>query len=126
MPTTATITSVDATLNRFIVKGKIAVSGSYPGTPGDTLSFKNMGGAVPAPATDFVPDFVVIEEAPAAGASASGLQYTFAPGTTQANGQLQVFVCAGAGSKSQQLGNVTYGSVGAANIIFRAEFQKFL
>ena len=126
MPAVATITSVDATLNRFIIKGKITVSGSYPGTPGDTLSFKNMTGAVPMPATDVVPDFVVIDEAPPAGTSASGLCYTFAPGTTQANGQLQGFVSAAAGSKLQQLGNVTYASVSAANIIFRAEFAKFI
>lgn len=122
MPAVATVTSIDATLNHFIVKGTIAVSGSYPGTPGDTLSFKVPG----MPATTQPPDWVEIWEMPPAGTPASGLVYDFAKGATQANGQLQVYVGGAAVStKMAQLANVTYASVGAANIVFKAEFPKF-
>ena len=160
----STITNVDATLNSFIVEGTITVSASYPGSGnGDVLSFAgfdNIKSSSP-------PRFVTIQEQPAAGTSASGLIYSFSPGTTQANGKMQVFLPSGSGgtitipvgtnvgttspvyagnvantltttgsatsitnatvtaSKATQLGAVTYASVGAANIVFRAEFAKF-
>ena len=98
----ATVTKVDATLNQFIVMGTIAPSGSYPATGhGDVLSFLATAlgvGPVPFPATTQVPNEVRIFEAPPAGTSASGVQYSFSPGTTQALGKVQLFAATGTAS----------------------------
>ena len=68
----------------------ITLSGSYPGTAaGDPL---NLSGIVPS---NSVPLFVDVREQPAAGTLASGIQWVFAPGTTQANGAIQAFVNSG-------------------------------
>ena len=115
------ITKIDATLSSEIVEGTLTVSGSYPTGTGDTLSFAGQDQIK----SRTPPRFVLIDEFPAAGTLASGLVYGFAPGTTLANGQMQVFVGgASASVKMAQLGNVTYASVGAANIYFRAEFDR--
>lgn len=124
MSATATAVTVDATLNHFIVTGTIAVSGSYPGTPGDTLSFEGISGP-PLPA-GAAPDFVTITEQPPSGTAASGVVYRFAKGTTQANGQLQCYVTGtAAGDVLNQVGNVTYASLNIANLHFQAWFNKF-
>lgn len=121
MSAIATVTNVDTSNSHFIVKGTIALTGSYPGTPGDTLNFTTASQAAVNPfSSTQVPDDVRIYEAPAAGTSASGLSYVFAPGTTQANGQLQVF------SGTSQAGNVTYSSLAIQNLSFTAWIKKFI
>ena len=113
-----TIKSVDFTGNHFVARGTIAASGSYPASGnGDLLSFVSAAG-VPLPSTA-VPDDVRIYEAPAAGTAASGLSFVFSPGTTQANGKVQVFATYGA-----QAGNVTYASLNIAGLSFTAYFYK--
>jgi len=114
----ATAKSVDATLNHFVVRGTIAISGSYPGSGhGDVLSFVNIAG-VPIPSSN-IPDDVRIYETTAAGTSASGLAFTFSPGTTQANGKVQVFATYGT-----EAGNVTYASLSVTALSFTACFSK--
>ena len=115
----ASVTNVDFTASHLIVKGKITATGSYPGTP-DTLSLAGLDGVESVQ----VPDWVEIMEAPAATSTASGLVYQFLPGTTQANGKVEVLVSGANGAVLSQLGNVTYASVVAANIVFKAEFKR--
>jgi hypothetical protein len=118
----ASITNVDATQNSFIVEGTISTSGSYPGSGhGDVLSFAGFDQIK----STKPPRLVEVYEQPPAGTAISGLSYSFAPGTTQANGKVEVLVSGLQGAGLQELGNVTYASVGAANINFRAEFPKF-
>ena len=67
----------------------LTTSGSYTTGGGDTLS---LIGIVPS---NSVPVFVDIQEMPPAGTVASGLEFRFAVGTTQANGKMQVFQTGG-------------------------------
>lgn len=91
--TAGTPTVIINNFNVFEAIVPLTVSGSYPGTSaGDTLS---LSGIVPS---NSAPIFVDIKEDPAAGTLASGLQFVFAPGTTQANGAMQVFVPGGTAS----------------------------
>jgi hypothetical protein len=112
--TAGTPTSVINNFNVFEAIVPLTVSGSYPGTPGDTL---NLSGLVP---TNSVPLLVEIYEQPPAGTAASGLTFKFATGTTLANGQLQAY------NGTSQLGNVTYASVNVANLVARCVFKKFV
>lgn len=98
MAVAVTITNIDSTQNQAIVTGTIVLTGNYGGasTHGDTLSFAGVTNmAVPYQS---LPTFVEIYEFPPAGTSGSGYQYGFAVGTTQANGVLQVFGTASAGT----------------------------
>lgn len=177
-----TITNVDSTRDSFVVYGTLTLGGSYPGSAGDTLSFAGFDQIK----SSSPPTWVEIMEVPPAaslGATVpSGLQYGFAPGTTQANGKMFVLAAGtssgtivststaptittatgnpatapigvvtgalaqtagatgitgvqapiitstftGSGGGSAPLGNVTYASVHAANVRFRAEFSKFI
>ena len=113
-----TIKSVDFTGNHFIARGTIAISGTIPGSGnGDLLSFAGAAG-VPLPSSN-VPDDVRIYESTAAGTTASGLSFTFSPGTTQANGKVQTWATYGT-----QAGAVTYASLGVTALSFTACFSK--
>lgn len=83
-----TITNVDSTRDSFVVYGTVNLTGNYPGVAGDTLSFAGFDQIK----SSSPPTWVDIEEFPAATALSptvpSGLDYGFAPGTTQANGAL--------------------------------------
>jgi hypothetical protein len=85
MAAKATVTSIDNTQNSFIVTGTVALSGTYP-TNGDTLDLSQLG--VPSSS---IPFFVeLLEQTPSPG-PASGYAFSYLPGTTQANGVMEVF-----------------------------------
>ena len=124
MPVAAgTPTVVVDNFNIFEAIVPLTLSGSYPGTAaGDPLDLSKIG--IPS---NSVPLFVDIKEAPPAGTLPSGVTWNFAPGTTQANGALQALVGGAAVSDPQaNLGNVTYASVTAANLVARVVYRKFL
>ena len=115
MATALTVTNIDQTLNRFLVEGTIVLSGDYGtgSSQGDVLDFATL--AIPI---NSVPTFVEITEAPPAGTAPVGDSFLFAPGTTQANGNLVIVGnTEGAAYTSGQLDAV---------IIFRAEFPCFV
>lgn len=99
--------------NVFEAFGPITVSGSYV-VNGDTLALNGIG--VPS---NSVPDQVDIVEQPPSGTAASGCDYRWVPGTTQANGAVQVF------KGGTQETAVTYASINVANLYYRARFLKF-
>lgn len=124
MPVAAgTPTVVVDSFNIFEAIVPLTLSGSYLGTAaGDPLDLSKIG--IPS---NSVPLFVDIKEAPPAGTLPSGVLWNFAPGTTQANGALQALVGGAAASEPQaNLGNVTYASVSAANLVARVVYRKFL
>lgn len=79
-----TVTATDRSTNALRVYGKIVASGSYV-AGGDTLSLAGQSQIV----SSTVPFFVSVQSQASAGAS--GFEYRFVPGTTLANGKLQVF-----------------------------------
>jgi hypothetical protein len=119
MPAAAgTPTVIINNFNVFEAIVPITLSGSYPGTAaGDPL---NLAGIVPS---NSVPLFVDVREQPPAGTLASGIQWIFAPGTTQAIGAIQAFIAA---NPAINLANVTYASVNAANLVARVVYKKFM
>lgn len=120
-----TITNVDSTRDTFVVYGTVTLSGSYPASSvGDTLSFAGKDQIKSSSAPLWV-DLVEQPATPSA-TTPSGIQWQFSPGTTQANGKLLAFVTGTGGAGSAQLGNVTYASVNATNLKFRAIFNKFI
>jgi len=78
------VTTTDRSTNAIRVYGTIAASGSYS-TSGDTLSFAGFDQIK----SDTIPFFVTIQSQK--GTGASGFEYRFVPGTTMANGKMQVF-----------------------------------
>lgn len=121
----ASITNIDSTQNQFTVKGTITLSGNYgtSSSHGDTLNLSTTG--VPSGA---VPTWVDVVEQPAAGANGSGWRFAFNPGTTQANGVVQMF-----GNYTTGQGQVEYTEASAyasatpapaTTLYFRAEFPK--
>jgi len=121
MAATVTITKVDVTQTEFIAEGTIALTGSYGGaaTHGDTLSFAGFDQLK----SNSVPTHVEIFEAPPAGTAPTGYQLGFAPGTTQANGQITVMN--GAATEYTQASAYSAALL-AAVINFRAYFPAFL
>lgn len=125
--TLASVTSIDYNSGAFIVKGTITLAGNYGGasTHGDTLSFDANGIDIPSSAIPFPVD---IYENTAAGSNGSGWRFVYNPGTTQANGVVQMF---GNGTSGQ--GQVEYTQAAAyasatpappTTLYFRAEFAK--
>ena len=97
----------DNTQQAFIAYFKIVLSANYGGgsSHGDTLNLSKLG--VPSRS---VPFRVEIFEAPAAGVSQSGFEFGYNPGTTQANGVLQVFGTPATGSATTPLTEYTQGA----------------
>jgi len=119
------LAQIDDTRALFHVFGQIAVSGSYV-VNGDTLDLSGLdtfGGGVPSLAP---PLFVNVFEAQASGNS--GWQYAFIPGTTLANGLLQLFGSNGASPAGlAQPGASTYASLSVpATLYFEAWFPSFV
>ncbi|MGA8669800.1 MAG: hypothetical protein WB679_07985 [Terracidiphilus sp.] len=85
----ATPTVIINNFNVFEAIVPLTTSGSYTTGGGDTL---NLIGIVPS---NSVPIYVDIQEMPPVGTVASGLEFRFAVGTTQANGKMQVFQTSG-------------------------------
>ena len=124
MAAAITITNVDNVQNEIIVSGTIALTANYGGgaTHGDTLSFLSDSIKSGSPPTD-----VRIYEAPAAGTSATGFNYSFSPGTDSSNGVLQVFgtgASAGAASQEYTQGSAYSAPLLAAVVKFKAWFPR--
>ncbi|MGH9343304.1 MAG: hypothetical protein ACRD3Y_03100 [Bryobacteraceae bacterium] len=126
--TISAITNVDATQNQFVVDGSLTLSGDYgaANTHGDTLSFAGFDQIK----SSVAPTRVEIFEAPAAGTSATGFVYSFSPGSTQANGVLQVFGTPATGAATTPLTEYTEAAaysagLKAAALKFRAWFPSF-
>jgi hypothetical protein len=113
--TAISITSVDQTLNRLVIKGQITLTGNYGGasTHGDTLSFAGFDQIK----SNSVPELVQVFENPAAGTAPTGYLFTFCPGTTNANGVLNI------NNNLTEYAEASAYSAGllAASIMFRAE-----
>jgi hypothetical protein len=126
MAAIVSITSIDSTQNNFIVQGKITLSGNYGGgsSHGDVLSFAGFD----VLKTAAVPTFVEINEAPVAGTSASGYEYSFSPGVDQSSGKLQIFTSNGAAPAplaEYPQGTAYQGSQSGAVLNFLAFFPSF-
>lgn len=110
--------AIDTTQTQVLADGIITLSGSYP-TNGDTLDLSQLG----IPST-FVPTKVeVFEATPAAGKPASGYAFVFLPGTTQANGIVEMF------NGTSQVTTQTYADLDLpADFVlqFRASFPSLL
>lgn len=115
---------IDDTRVLFHVFGTIATSGSYVvnGDPLDLSQLNTYGGGIPSLAP---PLSVRVWEQ---GAPNSGWQYEFVPGTTLANGLLQVFGSNGSAPAAlAQPGASTYASlVVPATLYFEAWFASFV
>lgn len=91
----ATITPItapqnpDVTEREALVDGTIALTGNYGGaaTHGDTLNLTQLQDLAKS---SQLPTFVEIWEDPPAGTVPTGYTFTFCPGTTQANGVLNI------------------------------------
>lgn len=117
MAAAVTITSIDSTQNQYIVSGSIVLTGNYGGasTHGDTLSFAGASNiTIPSQS---LPTQVEIYEMPAAGTSATGFQYGFALGTTQANGVMQVFGTPATGAATTPLTEYTEAAAYSAGLL---------
>lgn len=112
------------TMNTIRIFGTIVASGTYA-AGGDTLNFLTATyppGQTPPPVSG-VPLIVYIQSAKSGGVS--GFQYPFNPGTTQANGKMQVFTGAAAQSALTELSNGAYpAGVTGDTITFEAEFER--
>jgi len=75
---------MDMTNREFIVDGTLTLSGTYP-TNGDTLSLVGV-----APGSQLT-KMEIWENTPATNAPASGYAFVFLPGTTLANGLMEMF-----------------------------------
>lgn len=127
MAITATIDSSyaqnDTTQATQIARGTLHFSGNYVAN-GDTLSFANLYGIQSLT----TPLRVFVYEAPPAGTAPSGYLYTFAPGTSNANGKLVVMNTGAALSGPLgQLGAGAYpAAITGAVVKFEAIFTPFV
>lgn len=91
---------IDSTLREFVVDGLITATGSYP-TNGDTLDLSQLG--IPMSQNTFVQ--VSIWEATVAPGPAYGGSFLYLPGTTTANGLMEIF------NGTTQITTGTYASI---------------
>lgn len=109
---------LDLTQQQVLCDGTLTLSGTYP-TNGDTLSFAGLG--IPS---NQVPTKVEIYEATPAPGPASGYSFVFVPGTTQANGLMEVF------NGTTQFTTASYGTppfaITGFALKFRAWFPNFV
>ena len=82
-------TNIDNTNAQFIATGTITLTGSYVNN-GDTLDLSQLG----VPSSGLPTRVEIFEITPSPGPAYGGI-YTYVPGTTQANGLLQLNVSAG-------------------------------
>jgi len=109
---------LDMTQQEEIIDFTVALTGSYPAN-GDTLDLSQLGAISSA-----LPNKVELWEAtPASGKPASGYYFLFLPGTTQANGLMEMF------NGTTQVSAGTYASLSLPTAFVlrgRAWFQKFV
>ncbi len=126
---TPRVTNIDATQNQFIVDGIITPTLNYgtAGAPlpnGDTLDFSQLG--IPSNA---IPTKVEAWSVVPRGNAPLGDKYYYLPGTTQANGVLQIVAGLGAAEAEFVPGN-PYAGAAPTNVVgyvlhFRAWFPSF-
>lgn len=113
-------------LNQFRVIGTIVPSGSYA-TGGDVLDFTATAypiGQGPMPSTKPPIAVEIYSQKTVASPQTNEFAYAFAPGTTQANGKMQVFTGAAAQTALTELNAGAYpAGVLADVIIFEAVFE---
>lgn len=116
------VTSVDNTQNQLIVDGTLTLSGNYV-AHGDAINLTGFD-AIKAQSA---PTRIEVYEQPAAGVSASGFVLEGVPGTTQANGVLQVFETGAAASNplSEMAAGAYPAGLTGAVVKFRAWFPSF-
>ena len=113
----ASVQNIANNFNQFKVEGTITATSTVPASPtGDTLSLVGLC------ASNSLPTSVRIFEKPASGTAGWGGSFVYAPGTTQANGTVQLFT-SGATPVS---GTPTYASLGLGTFYFSADFAKFV
>lgn len=119
MAIAVSITGTDFTAgNEIVLLGTLTLTANYGGgaTNGDTINFSGLDQVK----SSSVPTQIDIYEAPAAGTAATGYSFIFAPGTTQANGVVQLFN----GTTQYTQGSAySAGQLGAV-IKFRAYFPN--
>lgn len=122
MPLTATLDSdvsqIDTTREQYIVDGAIAYSGSYP-TNGDTLDLSQLG----IPSLNLPVKVEIYEATTAANKPAYGGVFLFLPGTTLANGLMEIW------NGTTQITTATYATVFGAIVValrFRAWFKSMI
>jgi len=111
LSTTVIPDPIDRTQQGIIVYGTIALTGSYTAN-GDTLNFATLG--LPS---NQIPMMVEIFETTPAPGPGSGKAFVYLPGTTQANGLLEIFT----GGVQQTAG--AYGTPPFAIAGFQLSFQ---
>jgi len=130
MSVAVAVTKVDFTNSHFVVFGTFTLSGNYgeAAADGDVVDFTAARINSNQP-----PDWVEVKDGQAAGNTPYGYSYNFAPGTTQANGKLQVLNQATAAAKTGAVqfteGDAYSGgtpSLDAAVLNFIAWFPKFI
>ena len=112
------ISQADFTLRDGFVDGTIAYSGSYPSN-GDTLDLSQLG--IPMSQNSFV-KVEIWEATTAADAPAFGASFVYLPGTTTANGLMEIFN----GTTQESAG--TYASIFGSVVPvlrFRAWFYSY-
>lgn len=113
----------DTTQNQQVIDGAITLTGNYGGATshGDTLDLSAIGAQ-----SNQLPVKVEIFEASPAGAAPSGNIFRYMPGTTQANGSLNIFTAAGAEfTQASAYGTPPFAITGFA-LKFRAYFLTFV
>lgn len=117
MAIAVTVQRVDSTQNQIVLDGILTFSGNYP-AGGDVLNL-----AVDAAKTNAVnPIRVEVYENPPSGTLAKGYAFTYADGTSLANGLLQIF-SGGSTTVANQLAAGAYAS--PLYINFRAYIPSF-
>lgn len=120
------ISNPDTTERELIVDGTLTFSGNYPNF-GDMMNL----GQFDAIKSQSLPTKVEIYEMPAAGTAPSGFTYTYALGTTLANGQVVVTASASQASPGilplVQIAVAAYpAGITGASVRFRAWFPSFV
>jgi hypothetical protein len=104
----------DTTGKEAIYQGTLTFSGSYT-TGGDTLSFGNS-----SILSNSIPNYVEVYEQPSSSQTAVAYKFIYSPGTTIANGKLQIFTNAGS-----QFAAGAYSTTFATTVVkFRVWFGR--
>jgi len=109
----------------IVIYGTLVFSGSYV-SGGDTLNFLTAGTTQGGMGADAIkslslPQFSTVLEAPVAGTPGTGYTFLYSPGTTQANGKVQLFN----GTTELAAGAYPAGVTGAV-VRGRFEFPAFV
>ena len=119
MSMTAVVTNISKTLDRIIVDGTITLAGSYT-TNGVTLDLSHLG--IPS---NGKPTVFYAWSTVAQGAAIVIENYVYVPGTSQANGMLQIGV-AGAEMAATAFATTSPTNQTSYVLHFQAEFPAFI